>query len=860
MTNKQQKVIRSGSWPTTLAVLMITWLPSLAGALDLVGTVSDAVIIPPQLNTFNPPRGAGSSYIDAAFGTKITRVTDNLIFNQFVVGGYYGNSEICYFNKDGSYLIAMENTLHDGKPKLAAFLYDGNTGARLKMIGAPNSGLDAYYIRWALADRYRLDGKTNTFDPNFHFYFVTGNEIRLYNVQSMNYVVLHKFNEYKKIGTAGGEGDISLDGRFWVLDGDDKELFVYDLINDVKYRPSSFDLGSLGSKGGNVGVDYAAVSSQGNFVVVSWGTDAGMGRRFAGIELYDKEWNFIRQLHPSIVHWDSGIDHAGDEVIYTAVTHDFPQFFASCGATPGDLVSVRLADGRQRLLKDIPNWAHMSISACNAMTNGDYIFVAYHNRSADPTKLWYPFWDEVFALKTDGSQEVRRFVHHRSHSVEGQSTKYYQPDAMVNRQGTRVIYRSTYNTGIGDLYLFSTVAQNADPDDKTPPNPPVGLRTNERTFDSIELTWQQPSPAGDGDLPIYYRVYRGDAFLANIFDTRFLDVGLEESSEFVYQVLSVDNAGNESMPVRLTAATLPDLTPPTVTATRILDAANLQITFSEKMDPASTLNLANYQFTPPLTLYEAKLEDGVSLTLKTAPLELGIQYRLFIQNVADASKAKNVIIGSVHYFALLSGFFDDFESGINPAWIFKTPSRWQLDTVAGNRVLFLNTTEYGDAASKLLGEYALVRDSDKMGTDLIISCLAQSNEDIVANQYADYAVVFGYLDDRNYYYVQFQPAEVKLHRLVDGERTLYENYYFRSSFDGFDQLFIELKDTQIRTVVGGRQIFKSTLPETPRGLIGVGSFNDSARFDNVNIGPASQWDTTPPRPPRNLKIVGESGR
>lgn len=841
----------------------LTALPLFTGHAADPGLVSDAVILPPNLNSFNPPRGAGSSYIDPAFGTKITRLTDNLGFNQFVIGGYYGNSEICYFNKDGSYLIALENILDGGKPKLAAFLYNGATGVRQKMIGAPGSGLDPYWIRWALADRYKLNGKYVSIDPVNHFYYYAGNEIRLHNVGSMdNYQVIHKFTEYTKIGSAGGEGDISNDGRYWVLDGDDKELFVYDLVNDLKYPVSTFDLGSLGSKGSSVGVDYAAISPLGNYVIVSWGTDAGAGKRYAGIELYDKNWKFIRQLHPSIVHSGTGVDHFGDEVLYTVVTHDYPEVFASCGATAGDLVSVRLSDGHQRLLKDIPNWAHMTITTCNSTTNGDYIYVAYHNRSSDPNALWSPYWDEIFAVSTDGSQTVRRFVHHRSHYVEGQSTKYYQPDAMVNRQGTRILYRSTYNTGIGDLYMFSTIAGVPDAADQTPPNSPTGLHNGAVDYKSIEVVWLSPASAADGDLPAFYKVYRDQVFLADVYGTRYVDQGLEEYRRYTYEVFSVDNSGNVSKtPAQAALSTLADLTPPFVLEIRVSDATTLEIVYSERVDPASAINMGNYSINTNISLRAAVLaKDGVTLMILTSPMTLGVQYNLLISNVADASKNKNPIAGGAIYsFALLAGFYDDFDKDLKPAWIFRTPSRWQLASVADNQRLFLNTSDYGDLASKMLGEYALINGSESMGSDLTLSCLARSNEDEITNNQADYAVIFGFVDDRNYCYVQFHPEDVKLHRIVNGERTVFEDYPFRTALDDFSRITVELKAGKVRTLVNGQQVFDYVLPAAVTGQVGVGSFNDSAWFDNVNVGPSTLLDTTPPKAPRGLNIVNERG-
>ena len=840
-----------------LLVSLFLFLGGFWAVADIIGIISDDVIKPQQLNTFNPPSGAGSSYIDPAFGTRITRITDNTSFNRFVLGGYMGNSEICYFNKNGSYFVAAENDKSDGFIK--TFLYNGVTGARIRALGR----FEPYVLRWPLADRYTKNGSYVTFDPNTHIYKYDNNEIQLWDVNNPGeYQVIRKFTEYNEIDPAGGEGDISHDGRYWVLDGDAKEMFVYDLIDDIKYPASTFDPGSLGSKGSSVGVDYAAISPRGNYIILAWGTDPGPGKQYAGIELYDKNWNYIRQLHPSIVHWDTGVDAFGDEVIYTVVTHDFPEVFAPCGATPGDIVSVRLSDGHQRLLKDIPLWAHMAISACNSVTDGRYIYVSYHNRSDDPNKLWSPFWDEVIEVPTDGSQEVRRFVHHLSHYVEGKSMKYYQPDAVVNRQGTKLIYRSTYNTGIGDLYMFDIGSRGVDQSDNTRPNAPQNLRQGQTTFSSIEVMWDQPGPASDGDYPTSYRIFRDGTNIATVFETRYIDQGLTEANDYQYKVVAVDDAGNESNGfVSAVFSTAADIDPPLLLSASVRNSEKVELLFSEPLERTSAEQTAHYVIDQDVAVRSAVLlDDQQTVLLQTSTMELGVVYTVVVNGVTDASSQRNVIpTDSKKLFSLLAGFYDDFEDGFSSLWEFHTPSRWSLAESADNNSLFLNTTDYGDYSKKMLGEYAMLRGSDQWGSAFRVTCLAKSNEDLLANTAADYAIVFGFVDTLNYYYVQWHPEDIKIHRIVNGERTLYEEYFYKNDFEKFLSLAVELKENALRVLVEQQKVISLDLSDQGEitGQIGIGSFNDSAWFDNVNIGPYDQGDTTPPRAPTGLMIVNE---
>ena len=414
------------------------------------GVLGDGIIIPPDYLTFIPPAQVLGHYRDPSFATRIYRITNCESFAPLGLGGYFANSEVCMFNVDGSYFIAEHDSMVKGKRTLCAFLYDGETGSTVRYLGVDD--VRPWWIRWPLADHYKsADGPYVYFDPKTHFYKFAQNELRLYDVQDMSrYTVLRRFNEYAKIGSAGGEGDISDNGRYWCLDGDETELFVYDLIDDIKHSVTTFAIGDLGTSG----VDYAAVSANGDYVVVTWKRPPAVNERYHGIEIYDKNWNFLRQVHPGLIHMALGVNSQSDQVIYTAATFGFNAFFAERGVVPGDLLSIRMADGQYRLLKHIPLWAEFDLSACNSVNDGHYLYVSYSPRSDDPSLLWSDFWGEIIKVPTDGSGQIRRLAHHRSRPVAGQITKYWQPDAMVNRQGTKILYRSTYLADIGDLYFF----------------------------------------------------------------------------------------------------------------------------------------------------------------------------------------------------------------------------------------------------------------------------------------------------------------------------------------------------------------------------------------------------------------------
>ena len=423
---------------------------------------STEILMPPDYETFLPPT-LGNSYCDPVFGTEVKRLTDTQ-------NGYVTNSEIAYFNLDDSYFIAT-----DGVGPIP-YLFDGRDGHKIKALGTGT--MRPWWIRWPRGNYYTSAGVKNYFDPTQHFYKYEGNQVRLYDVETLNYVVLRTFGEYSAIGPAGGEGDVSQDGRYWVLDGTrtsdgQLELFVYDLLDDQKESVSPFEVGDVGGKG--VGADFATVSPSGNYIVIAW--DAGMTDPYNGhygVEVFDRAtWEFVSRAHVIRIHVELGFDAFGEEVVFTAAGNTPTEIatFGIPGLKLGDQLSVRMRDGFARMLLGIPRYAPFVLSYCPGQP--DYIFVGYMDRLA--SEPWNLYWGEIFALATDGSGKTVRMVHHRSRKVGSQTTKAYQPDFFLNNRGDKIIMNSTYGIGGADLYMFDTGLGGIEV--ITSPNTPSGPTT-----------------------------------------------------------------------------------------------------------------------------------------------------------------------------------------------------------------------------------------------------------------------------------------------------------------------------------------------------------------------------------------------
>jgi hypothetical protein len=168
-------------------------------------------------------------------------------------------------------------------------------------------------------------------------------------------------------------------------------------------------------------------------------------------------------------------------------------------------------------------------------------------------------------------------------------------------------------------------------------------------------------------------------------------------------------------------------------------------------------------------------------------------------------------------------------------WTELTPTRWSLSYDTDVRYS-IRSTDYSNLSGSRLGEYALV--NDRTYGDFHVSAEAKSTDDFAVNEAADYDVVFGYQDANNYYYMMFNHAVdlTELFKVVDGQRQTIASYAGRAFVDNdYHTIEVVRTGTQIQVSIGGTQILSANDATFGAGLIGLGSFNDSVRFDDVTI-------------------------
>jgi len=181
-------------------------------------------------------------------------------------------------------------------------------------------------------------------------------------------------------------------------------------------------------------------------------------------------------------------------------------------------------------------------------------------------------------------------------------------------------------------------------------------------------------------------------------------------------------------------------------------------------------------------------------------------------------------------------FTDDFEDGDSKGWTPLNPVRWTVGQDNGSYAYYINTSDYEALPGWRLGEYSLINGSNY--GDFTFTCKARTRENLGSNGWADYAIVFGYQDGNNYYYMMFNAAntETRLFKVVEGQR-----YTVETAVGSWitDNNFHDIEITRVGSDITVKYNLLTVLTASDTtfgaGQIGVGSLNDAASFDDVVI-------------------------
>ncbi|HEY6562332.1 MAG TPA: hypothetical protein VI072_33925 [Polyangiaceae bacterium] len=195
--------------------------------------------------------------------------------------------------------------------------------------------------------------------------------------------------------------------------------------------------------------------------------------------------------------------------------------------------------------------------------------------------------------------------------------------------------------------------------------------------------------------------------------------------------------------------------------------------------------------------------------------------------------------GPIGPFSAISHF------GAAENYTYSNPNRWVVASDQADDRLLLSATHYEPLSGGRLGEYALVR--GKSYGDLMLRFRARSNENFAANSSADVAAVFGFQNENYYNYVLWSASagQTQLFEVSAGTRRLIATasgpglpdsaYHDFELWRHGSWVLVRIDNAELISAVD------TSLAAV--GAVGVGSYDDSAYFDDIDVTHYERLDT-----------------
>lgn len=370
----------------------------------------------------------GEVFLDAVYGACLVRVTDHLVDlpgYDDEVGLKNEYSRVQSFNADDS-LIMVRSTEAD------YLLYDARSLERLGQLpplGEP---------RWSNLDPHLI-------------YHLEELKLRAYDVSNGVDALVHDFSDLftaQRISAlwTRWEGRQSSDDRYWAFMAEDQDwnaaaFLVYDLVNDriVGFREVDPP----------ADVDNVTISPLGSYFIAQFEPcqHGSMGSLISpcGLMVYNQSLQDGRGYLRIIGHADTALDALSREVF---VFQDI------------DTDSISMLDMETGEKTDLLPIDFSFCAGCGVHFSGlgyllpGWTLVSYFDGDA-ATRMWMD--DHIFAVKLARGGKVVRFAQHHSLVDPRQKHDYWaEPHASVNRDFTRILFTSNWNSsgdsGV-DMYM-----------------------------------------------------------------------------------------------------------------------------------------------------------------------------------------------------------------------------------------------------------------------------------------------------------------------------------------------------------------------------------------------------------------------
>ena len=381
--------------------------------------------------------------IDPVFKTKVTRIGDQKAYQDFFklssappnVRHHYSRDQP--WNVDGSLLLLS----HPTKP---APILDGKTYQILRRANLPRWPL------WSYVNPKKVYGIT------YNFQFSSCN-VDTCDTTDKKYDLIRDFSkvtednpvaiDYLSVGE--GEGNISNDDKmavFQAKSGKNTFLITFDILQNKVISRYQIPNGKWPNN--------VTMSQSGKYVVVNWG-DANSARH-TGLELYDANLNFIRQLAPGYGHGDTAFNESTSKEYFVMMIYYTDNSTAgikaySLSANTNEDIDVLKMDN-----PGTPKFFPAGHISCRNVNRPGWCYISGTGKGQENRWIGY---DEVFAIKLDGSQKVNRFAH--MHRTTTNNEYLSLAMAVPNRDGTKVVWASDWQKGAGSP-IYSYVAEQTE--------------------------------------------------------------------------------------------------------------------------------------------------------------------------------------------------------------------------------------------------------------------------------------------------------------------------------------------------------------------------------------------------------------
>jgi len=363
-----------------------------------------------------------------------------------------------------------------------------------------------------------------------------------------------------------------------------------------------------------------------------------------------------------------------------------------------------------------------------------------------------------------------------------------------------------------------------------------------------------------GGASLTYQWLRNGSTIPNATSVSYTVSDVDSSDDGRFYSIRVSNDLGTAVSDEAMLTVQADVIAPTLISAVAVNDTRVDITFSEPVSTNSAETSSNYQIDLGITASAANLsDDGRTVSLTVSQLSEETTYTVSVSNVQDRAQRSNSIL-VLSDMTFIYRDVDDFEEGNAEGWSPLTDGRWEVVRDEGDQAYYLNTSEFNSLGNGALGEYSLL--AADYG-DFTFSAQAKLGDNVNDNPAADYAVVFGYQNSENYYYVMFNNNQnfTQASKVIKGTRTelvAADREVDWLSDNAYHSIEVSRAGGVITVRFDGRVVLSGTDNSLGAGRVGVGSFNDSAYFDDVSVtGTAATvpGNTSPPSTPSTPRVT-----